>query len=207
MSNSIIKSRTLAGLVILNFIFQYCSRKNENEVVHPPSNPIESLPVLNTVSASGITPYSVISGGVINFDGNSSVTAKGVVWSTGPNPTISLSTKTNEGSDSADFVSSITNLNWNTQYYIRSYATNSSGTAYGNEITFTTGKVEVSTSAITNISPTSSLGGGTISGNPGTSLLSKGLVWNTSPNPTVALSTKTNAGGISRLVSESADIS
>lgn len=155
---------------------------------------IESLSTLTTTSISAITPYSAISGGSISSDGNSSISEKGVVWSTNPNPTISLSTKTNEGGGSDSFVSSITNLNWNTQYYIRSYATNSSGTAYGNEVTFTTSIVEITTAAITNISPTAGLGGGTISDNAGSSLLSKGLVWSTSTNPTIALSTKTNEG-------------
>jgi uncharacterized protein YigE (DUF2233 family) len=154
---------------------------------------IESLAVLNTASVSAVTPYSAVTGGMISSDGNSSITAKGVVWSTYPNPTVSLSTKTDEGNSSAVFFSSMTNLNWYTQYYVRSYATNSSGTAYGNEIVFTTGKVEVTTAAITNIFATSCWGGGTIEGDPGASLLSKGLVWSTSPNPTIALSTKANA--------------
>ena len=60
------------------------------------------------------------------------------VWSTSTNPTILLTTKTTDGTGSGAFTSTITGLTANTQYYVRSYATNSAGTSYGNEFTFTT---------------------------------------------------------------------
>lgn len=88
------------------------------------------------VSAAASTTATV--GGNITSDGTSPVTARGVVWSTSPNPTIALSTKTTEGTGTGSFSSSITGLTVNTTYYVRAYATNGIGTAYGNELSFTT---------------------------------------------------------------------
>jgi len=96
-------------------------------------------PVLTTTAASSIKPVSAISGGNITSDGGSSVTTRGVVWSTVSSPTISsyLGITTN-GSGTGAFTSTITGLSPSTIYYVRSYATNSKGTSYGNEISFTT---------------------------------------------------------------------
>jgi hypothetical protein len=64
---------------------------------------------------------------------------RGVVWSTLANPTIALSTKTAEASTAIGiFTANLTGLSANTTYYIRSYATNTSGTDYGPQTTFTT---------------------------------------------------------------------
>jgi hypothetical protein len=97
-----------------------------------------TVPVLTTTASSSITSIGAISGGTISSDGGGTVTARGVVWSSSTNPTISLTTKTTDGTGTGSFVSTITGLTANTQYYVRSYATNSAGTSYGNEITFTT---------------------------------------------------------------------
>ena len=97
-----------------------------------------SIPtVASTYSASSITTNSAQSGGNVTSDGNSTVTAKGVCWSTSSNPT-TANNKTNDGSGVGSFTSSITGLSSNTSYYVRAYATNSIGTAYGNQVNFTT---------------------------------------------------------------------
>jgi len=98
---------------------------------------IISLAELTTTAITSITSSAATSGGIIISDGGSTITAKGVCWSTSPNPTIS-DDKTADGSGSASYASSITNLVPTTTYYVRAYATNSSGTFYGNEIMFTT---------------------------------------------------------------------
>jgi hypothetical protein len=97
-----------------------------------------TLPTVTTSTVTSIMSTSANSGGNITADGGASVTARGVVWSTTQNPTIALSTKTTDGSGIGTFNSNMTNLTPNTQYYLRAYATNSVGTAYGNEISFTT---------------------------------------------------------------------
>jgi hypothetical protein len=96
-----------------------------------------ALPELTTRNATVITQNSALSGGTIIKDGNSSITAKGVCWSTNPGPTTD-DEHTNDGSGKNGFTSEITNLEVNTKYYIRSYAVNSVGTGYGPQVQLTT---------------------------------------------------------------------
>lgn len=96
-----------------------------------------TLAVLSTAVISSITSTSAISGGTIISDGGSSVTARGVCWNTSANPTIANNITT-DGTGTGSFVSSLTNLTADTQYYFRAYATNSQGTAYGEEYSFST---------------------------------------------------------------------
>jgi len=78
-----------------------------------------------------------VSGGTITGDGGATVTARGVCWSINQNPTIS-NNKTSDGNGIGTFNSSLTNLAPSTTYYLRAYATNSVGTAYGPELSFKT---------------------------------------------------------------------
>ena len=92
--------------------------------------------ITTTVAASSITNSTASSGGETIT--GSSITSKGVVWNTSTAPTVALSTKTNDGTGTANFTSSITSLSPETLYYLRAYATNAAGTAYGDEKTFRT---------------------------------------------------------------------
>ena len=100
---------------------------------------ISNTPSLTTTAVSAITATTASSGGNVISIGGSNVTARGVCWNTSPNPTTANST-TNSGATSVpgSFSSSITGLTSNTTYYVRAYATNTSGTSYGNETSFTT---------------------------------------------------------------------
>ena len=93
-------------------------------------------PTIKTLNITVITETTATSGGYVTDDGGSHVIARGVCWSTTTNPTISSSTTTN-GSGSGSFSSVITELSTGVTIYIKSYATNSVGTSYGNEIIFT----------------------------------------------------------------------
>ncbi|MEZ7967038.1 MAG: hypothetical protein QMB45_05610 [Flavobacteriales bacterium] len=108
-----------------------------NQINFTTTNISGSLPILTTASASGISNNSAVSGGNINSDGGSTLTQRGVCWSTNQNPTITDNI-TNNGTGLGSFTSSLTTLNANTVYYVRAYATNGMGTAYGNQINFTT---------------------------------------------------------------------
>lgn len=99
---------------------------------------IINTPTISTNSISKLSSNSVTSGGDITSDGGAAVTARGVCWGTTSNPTISLTTKTTDGTGTGAFTSSITGLTANTTYHVRAYATNSVGTAYGSDISFTT---------------------------------------------------------------------
>jgi len=97
-----------------------------------------SLATLTTTTISSITSTTASSGGNISNDGGGAITARGIVWSTSQNPTIALTTKTNNGTGTGSFTSNLTGLSPSTVYYVRAYATNSAGTAYGNQQTLTT---------------------------------------------------------------------
>jgi hypothetical protein len=96
------------------------------------------LPIISTTAVTGVSDVQASSGGNISNEGGAPVTARGIVWSTNPNPTIALATKTVDGNGSGSFTSNITGLTRLTTYYVRAYATNSTGTAYGSEYNFTT---------------------------------------------------------------------
>lgn len=93
--------------------------------------------VLTTTAASAITMTTATSGGNITSDGGAAVTARGVCWATTANPTIT-SPHTTDGSGTGTFTSNITGLSSNTVYHVRAYATNSAGTWYGDDKTFST---------------------------------------------------------------------
>lgn len=95
------------------------------------------FPELTTSAVSSITISSAKSGGIITSDGGVPVTERGVCWNTSPTPVIS-GNHTSDGTGTGSFTSSITGLKVNTTYYIRAYATNLQGTAYGNELNFKT---------------------------------------------------------------------
>ncbi len=90
-----------------------------------------------TTTATTITSTTAASGGNVTSDGGTSVTARGVCWSTSQNPTTTDS-KTSDGTGTGEFTSAITGLSSLTLYYIRAYATNSAGTSYGTQVSFTT---------------------------------------------------------------------
>ena len=95
-------------------------------------------PQLYTTTLTNILNISAVSGGTITNMGLGDILARGLVWSTSPAPTIALNTKTTDGTGNGSFVSALAGLTPATTYYVRAYATNSAGTAYGNEISFTT---------------------------------------------------------------------
>ena len=93
-------------------------------------------PTLTTSSVTDIRQTTAISGGDIIYDGGAPVTSRGVCWSPETTPTVA-DNKTADGTGTGSFTSSITGLTANTMYSVRAYATNSAGTGYGSEMTFT----------------------------------------------------------------------
>lgn len=92
---------------------------------------------VTTNAITAVTHSSAASGGNIVSANGTNILARGVCWSVNQNPTIS-DAKTFDGIGTGMFSSSITGLLPNTTYFVRAYATNSAGTAYGNQISFTT---------------------------------------------------------------------
>jgi hypothetical protein len=111
---------------------------NGNSWTHINGGIASGLPILDvTTAASGITSSAASSGCNITSDGGSTITARGVCWSTSQNPTTANS-KTIDAGTTGIFGSSLTGLTANTNYYVRAYATNNSGTIYGTQISFST---------------------------------------------------------------------
>ena len=93
--------------------------------------------IITTKTLENITLNSATSGGIINDDGDGTITSKGICWNTSQNPTIDDNNIENN-TNSYDFNSEITGLEENTTYYVRAYATHENGIIYGNEEPFTT---------------------------------------------------------------------
>lgn len=118
----------ISGVILFIFLI-YCCKKEKH--VYP------ILPDITTSIVTDISYTTAASGGNVTNDGGAPVTSRGVCWDTSYNPTIENS-KTIEGSGSGLFTSNISQLVQNTFYYLRAYAINSAGTAYGNQENFTT---------------------------------------------------------------------
>ncbi len=127
-------------IVLVGFFFTFaftgCMTFNFDNPVDT-KNIVPTPPTVTTTSVTNITTNSAGSGGNVTSQGSSEVTERGVCWSTTQNPTIA-DNKTTDGTGTGSFTSSITGLSPNTTYYVRAYATNSVGTSYGSEVSFTT---------------------------------------------------------------------
>ncbi len=147
------------------------------------------IPSVTTVSVSGITQTSAVSGGNVTSDGGAEVTARGVCWGTSHNPTAS-SNETNDGSGTGSFISNMTALTVNTTYYVRAYATNSAGTAYGNELNFNTPcpAPSVTTIDATNVGSTTATLNGSVNANGSSTTVTFEYGTSTSYGSTVAAS-------------------
>lgn len=153
------------------------------------------VPTVTTTAVTGITGTTAVSGGNVTNDGGVGVTARGVCWSTTTGPT-TADPKTADGTGSGVFASNITGLALGTTYYVRAYATNSVGTAYGLEVTFTTLNIPtLTTTAVSSIAGTTATSGGTISSDGGAAVTVRGICWSTTTGPTTANSITTNGTG------------
>jgi uncharacterized protein (TIGR02145 family) len=168
------------------------------------TTPVPTPPSLTTTTLSSITSVSVATGGSVVNNGGAPITARGVVWDTLTNPLVTKNRSIN-GSLNNIFLDTIRGLAGSRVYYVRSYATNSAGTAYGNELTFTTLTPVVPTvtinpiDLITNVSARS---GGAITSDGGAAILSKGVVWSTFVNPTISNSKTTDSSGLAPFISQ-----
>jgi len=174
-------------------------------------NPTESkgkAPELITSEVTEIRGTSAICGGTITSDGGSTVTSRGVCWSTEQAPSI-LDDTTNDGTGSGSFISNLKELTPTTTYYVRAYATNSSGTGYGSTMTFTTSQIyapTLNTVQVTNIMVTTAICGGTINSDGGSLIKTKGVCWSTGQTPTVSDDTTNNGAGDGSFISRIKDL-
>lgn len=158
------------------------------------ATPAYSLPTLTTAEVTNISYTTATCGGNITSAGGQTITACGVCYSTKSNPTIADNKVASDSRTS--FSCNLTGLADGTTYYVRAYATNGKGTAYGEQKTFTTTSYyapTVSTNAPQNISFTTTTCGGKVLTDGALSITDKGICYGTSPSPTVN-SQKTSCG-------------
>ena len=125
----------LGGTANYNYSYNYIDDIALDTVLS--GNTTAMLPTVTTGAVSSITATTAISGGEVTTDGDAEVAERGVCWATEPNPTVD-DNHTSDGTGMGTFTSSLTDLTSGTTYYVRAYATNSVGTAYGEEVSFTT---------------------------------------------------------------------
>ncbi|MFA5046138.1 MAG: fibrobacter succinogenes major paralogous domain-containing protein [Paludibacter sp.] len=133
-----------------------------------------------------ITATTAVIGGTVMENKSDSVLARGVCWSTRINPTVDDSL-TVDGKRNGNFVSKIINLLPNTMYFVRAYATDNSGTVYGDAVGFMTKKLaQVSTQmSVSKIYYSTAESGGVVISDGGESIIARGVCWNSEPNPTI----------------------
>jgi uncharacterized protein (TIGR02145 family) len=152
------------------------------------------VPTITTNAVTNITGTSASSGGNITSDGGATVTLRGICWGTSLNPTTADS-KTNVGTGTGNFIGSISGLTVGNTYHVRAFATNSVGTAYGQDISFSTPVLAtLTTTDATSITIITAMSGGTITSDGGANVTERGICWCKSPNNPTTDSTKASSG-------------
>ncbi|NMC34734.1 MAG: hypothetical protein GYA36_20105, partial [Veillonellaceae bacterium] len=151
-----------------------------------------TTPLLTTANITSVTGTTAVSGGTITYNGGSDITGRGVCWGISASPDLS-GDFTTDGSGFGSFTSNLTLLTPGTTYYVRAYATNSSGTGYGDEKTFTTVSLPAATTgSMSDIKGIAASGSGTVTDDGGGTITAQGLCWSTSTSPTISDSITTS---------------
>jgi hypothetical protein len=152
------------------------------------SDTVSFLPIVHTIGVDNILQTSSRSGIELISLGASSVTTRGICWSTTPNPTIA-DTKNQSASTSSPLYLYLSSLTGNTTYHVRAYATNSFGTGYGEDLTFTSAAYllpQVTTSSVTNAGGLEATCSAMVTNTGGYFKCSaQGFCWATTNNPTL----------------------
>ena len=152
-----------------------------------------TLPSLTTSTVTGITQTSATLGGIITNAGSPAYYERGLCYSTSPNPTTSSNSRPVSGSGTGSFSISVTGLMAGTTYYVRAYAINTEGTAYGNQRSFETPAASsnstlpaLTTTAVTVFTSTTATLGGNITNSGTPPCYEFGVCFGTNPNPDVS---------------------
>ena len=158
-----------------------------NEVSFTPSYStatVTTQPVTNLVRSGGRATFT----GTIVDMGDPAYTERGFVYATMHNPSVDTDTKLIvSGKGLGEFTGNVSGLVLGKTYYVRAYAKNVQGTAYGNEVTadFNAILPEVETTSVTLMSETKAYFIGKIlkSGDP--AYTERGFIYGTMQNPTI----------------------
>ena len=155
---------------------------------------------ITTTPVTDITDNSAKTGGTIDGDGQIQIQSRGICYSVHPNPTLNDHVITN-GSGFGSFVSIMTDLNDNTEYYVKAYAQTIDSVIFGNQISFKTDPTIILTKPVTDITATTAVCGGNIISDGGSPIIVRGVCWSTHENPTTSDESTTNGNGIGEYVS------
>jgi uncharacterized protein (TIGR02145 family) len=144
------------------------------------------LPGVETMEVTEIGVYTAKSGGKIDSDRGGTITERGLIWARNPDFNIeNFEGQQVTGAGAGVFYVQITGLAPGTNYYVKAYAINEVGTAYGEAVEFVTlaTAASVETADISGITSESAVGGGEVHHDGGADVIARGVVWGTSPNP------------------------
>ncbi|MFT3682051.1 MAG: hypothetical protein QM791_17380 [Ferruginibacter sp.] len=161
-----------------------------------PCNENVVQPTVTTNTVTNITPNAATAGGNVTSNGGAAVTARGICYSTNYPATLADNVVTAASAGTGTFSVPLTNLSASTIYYTRAFATNSTGTAYGDHSGFSTASAatpSVTTAAAFAIGSNTASCGGTVTDNGGSALSARGIVYGTGTSPTLANSVITDA--------------
>jgi Protein of unknown function (DUF1566) len=192
--------KSIFAFAFLNAIFIFSSCSSLDEPVDPSVTNIK-IDVATKIVTNIDSNTATCGGTVFSYD---NITARGVVWSTSANPT-TINFKTIDAFSNGSFNSTLVGLLPNTVYYVRAYATNSTGTVYGNQQVFVTTAISnlptLTTTTVTSVGNTVAISGGKITNSGSSPIIARGVVWSTNATPTIADSKTTDGSGTGTFVS------
>ncbi|MCL2012142.1 MAG: DNRLRE domain-containing protein [Cystobacterineae bacterium] len=199
-----LETKNILFLLISSIVLVGCSDNTDPDYPEPTS----TLPTLTTANATRIASNSATLGGEIMDEGTPTYTERGLCYSTVPNPTTEHNRTPIAGSGIGRFSTTLSGLTPSTTYYVRSYAVNFEGTAYGEQVSFTTlaigeiprpeetpgeggtgpnsGLPTLSTAEASNMGSVSATLGGEITHEGTPPYTERGVCYSISPNPTTA---------------------
>ena len=164
---------------------------------------LDGLASVSTNDVTEITTTTAVCGGVVTGDGGFGIIARGLCWSTSGTPTIN-NAHIMIGAGLGSFTGQLSSLEPNTTYYVRAYAQNSAGVAYGEVVQFVTrsGLPMVTTTTVSHITGTSAQAGGTVVSDGGYPVIRRGVCYGTSSYPTISGLHTTDGSGVGEFVSQ-----
>lgn len=169
---------------------------------------VNTLPTLLTESVTVLSSFSAFAGGNVTDDGGAAIIERGICWNTSPNVSIANNTLA-IGEGIGAFSGTIAPLSPDTIYYLRAYATNANGTAYGNEVSFitqtanTSGNLPtISTADIDYQDGLSATSGGSITADGGLAVTARGVCWAIGVTPTINNTHSLDGAGAGDFTSE-----
>ncbi len=160
--------------------------------------------VVTSTEINGIAATVAHGGGNVTSSGKSTVIRRGLCWSKLQYPTVANAYTTN-GRGEGEFTTTMESLEVGTTYYVRAYATNGVGTAYGQQVSFTTLNglpvISAQSSPVTNITATSAMSGGEVTDDGGFPVLHRGVCWSVSPGPTISNARTVDGNGTGSFIS------